>query len=84
MRITYINDNKQPMSVQVQPHFVFDPANPQIEPNNQFFRVEPQRGLSFELEIPEGHELYVKTWEGKVFYSTMVNNTTQVWESSKT
>jgi hypothetical protein len=62
MEIYYLNDEKTPITIQVNGQPKPHPEMPYGEANNEFFTLQPAEGRLFYVDAPEGSIPYVKRW----------------------
>ena len=62
MKIYYYNDTQDEMTIRVNHEFHFDPAQPELEPKMDYFKLAPQTGQVYEFAAPANSIPYVKVW----------------------
>ena len=70
MKIYYMNDENQVVTIQVNGQLRPSPTNPYGEPTIDVFRLKPQEGRMFEVDAPEGAIPWIKRWETRVVLLT--------------
>jgi hypothetical protein len=65
MKIYYFNDEKQPVTIQVNGQLRPPSINKYGDPQIEYFTLKPLEARVFEVDAPEGAIPYVKRWENR-------------------
>lgn len=74
MKIFYMNDENQNVTVQTVGQLKASPTNPHGEPTIEYFQLKPQEGRLFEIDSPEGSIPWVKRWENRIVLLSYVSS----------
>lgn len=66
MEIYYMNDENQPVNIQVVGQLKPSATNPYGEPSIDNFTLQPLESKVFLIDAPEGAIAYVKRWENRI------------------
>jgi hypothetical protein len=66
MKVFYLNDERKPITVQINHHFVFDPNNPLVQPKIEYVTLQACESRVFDIEAPVDAIPYVKKWPNQV------------------
>lgn len=66
MKIFFLNDRKDPVSVQVVGQLRAHPHNPNGAPTIEYLVLQPLESRVFDVDAPDGAIPYVKLWQGCV------------------
>jgi hypothetical protein len=65
MKIYYFNDEKQPVTIQVNGQLRPSSTNKHGDPQIEYFILDPLEARVFNVDAPEGSIPYVKRWENR-------------------
>jgi hypothetical protein len=74
MKIYYMNDEHEPIMVQVNGQLKPSKTNPYGEPTIEHFVLQPQEGRVFVVDAPEGAIPWIKRWETQVILLTYIES----------
>ena len=66
MKIYYFNDEKQPVTIQVNGQLRPSATNKYGDPQIEYFTLNPLEARVFDVDAPEGSIPYVKRWESRM------------------
>jgi hypothetical protein len=66
MKIYYFNDEKQPVTIQVNGQLRPSATNKYGDPQIEYFTLKPLEARVFDVDAPEGSIPYVKRWESRM------------------
>jgi hypothetical protein len=65
MKIFYLNDEHQAVTIQVNHQFTPSPIHPYGDPKIEYFSLLPGEGRMFDIDAPATAIPYVKRWENR-------------------
>jgi hypothetical protein len=73
MKVYYLNDESQPVLIQVNGQLRPSDVNPYGEPSVEYFTLQPREARVFEIDAPENSIPYVKRWETRKVLLTYIS-----------
>lgn len=75
--IYYMNDEQQPITVQINHLFWFDPNNPHKQPDVEYHTLRACEARVFKIEAPDNAIPYVKKWKNQVLLTYLSDDQAQ-------